>query len=174
MKRLFYLYAVLVSVMFFVGCEKMEVDNVKPIIKVFSPNEDEIYKPGSEVYFEVEFSDNISLSSYKVNIHGAFDGHSHNSGTITRGLDAGDETAVFERTWLESEFISLGDEPVVGKQVATIKHHHIKIPKTVIVNLNGEMKEMPLREGHYHFIVYCTDESGLESFSSREIIISSN
>ena len=201
----------------FLACEKVDVDNEKPVITVRTPAEDEAVTPGSAIHFEVLFSDNEALASYKVDIHGAFDGHEHNaaataagrndqvlspdgqwtingtgsadsdkvgggfagfgvqnistraatddriglSGIITR---AATDSVAFEKTWLESDFIALGATPIAGKKQATVAHQHIVIPESV----NGK----PLREGHYHFIVYCTDQSGQESFVAQEIVIS--
>lgn len=160
-----------------VGCEKESVDNERPLIKVISPADDEHVLPGSDIHFVVEFSDNVALSSYKVNIHGAFDGHTHGvvrSHGSARSLTAqtSEEHVEFQKTWLENDFISLGEEPIAGKRTARVDHHLLKIPTTIAMSIDGEQKEMPLKEGHYHFIVYCTDESGLESFAAQEVFIS--
>ena len=161
----------------FASCEKEEwiTRSGNPLDR---SREGEAIRPGSDLHFEVEFSDNVGLASYKVNIHGAFDGHTHSAavqGTAlgtshsvngTRAESDDTESEPFEKTWFESDFIALGDEPIAGKRNARVHHHHIVIPETV----NGK----PVKEGHYHFLVYCTDESGLESFIAREIIISAD
>lgn len=164
MKRLFLGSIVLLGALAFTSCEKDEKDNEKPQINLIAPEEDEAFKPGGDIHFEVEFSDNVALASYKVNIHGAFDDHTHSTTASTRAED--DDTVEFEKTWLESDFIALGEEPIAGKKNVTVHHHKIEIPETI----NGKS----LKEGHYHFMVYCTDEAGNESFVSREIEISSS
>ena len=65
------------------------------------------------------------------------------------------------------------------KKVAPIDRNHwhksnryIQIPATISRNIDGEVVESPIKEGNYHFIVYCTDDSGQESFVSTEIHIS--
>lgn len=146
----------------FVSCEKEEVDIEKPVIRLMAPEEEEAIRPGSDLHFDVEFSDNVALGSYKINIHWG-EGHTHSATLSTR---AEEDSEPFEKTWLESDFIALGDEPIAGKRSASVHHHHIVIPETV----NGK----PLKEGHYHFMVYCTDQSGLESFVAHEIVISSD
>lgn len=147
------------------SCEKEAIDNERPKITLKAPGEGEAIRPGSEIHFEVEFSDNVALGSYKVNIHWG-EGHTHSATLST--LAEEDDSEPFEKTWLESDFIALGDEPIVGKRSVTVHHHHIVIPETSTVN----GIEKPVKEGHYHFLVYCTDESGLESFIAREILIS--
>lgn len=147
--------------MFLLSCEETELDNEKPVIRLIAPADGEAYKPGSDIHFDVEFTDNMGLGSYKVIIHGAFDGHTHSAKILTRAEGEGTDNETFEKTWLERDFIALGDEPIAGKRNASVHHHHIVIPENV-------------REGNYHFLVYCTDESGLESFVAREIIISSD
>jgi len=64
------------------------------------------------------------------------------------------------------QFISLGEEPIAGKQQVTINHMLMLIPDSI--------EGRPVKEGHYHFIVYCTDSSGQESFIAREIEIAYN
>lgn len=149
----------LAAVAAFSSCAKEELDNEKPVIVLTAPEEDEAVLPGSDIHFEVTLSENEALASYKVNIHGAFDGHTHSATTR-----ATEDSVAFEKTWMESDFIVLGEEPIAGKRSVTIHHHLIEIPETV----NGT----PLKEGHYHFIVYCTDQAGQESFIAREIEIS--
>ena len=68
------------------------------------------------------------------------------------------------RKWLESDFIALGDEPIGNETRGASPSYS-----------DSRNREWEARErGHYHFLVYCTDESGLESFIAREIIISAD
>jgi len=178
MKKSLLIAAIVLKAVFgLVSCESESLDNEKPVVKIVSPMDDELVKPGSGIHFEVELSDNVALASYKVNIHGAFDGHGHGDGHDDMGTRSATSRAVtdsveFTRTWLESDFIALGQEPIAGKRNAIVHHHHIVIPATVTRTIDGEEKELPLREGHYHFMVFCTDQSGQESFASTEIVIS--
>lgn len=177
MKKSVLIAAIMLKAVFgLVSCDSESLDNEKPVVKIVSPMEDELVKPGSGIHFEVELSDNVALASYKVNIHGAFDGHGHGDehgvGARYATTRAVTDSVEFSRTWLESDFIALGQEPIAGKRNASVHHHHMAIPATITRIIDGEEKEMPLREGHYHFMVFCTDESGQESFASTEIVIS--
>lgn len=172
MRKLLFTGIALLGLLAFVGCEKEEVDNEKPVIILNAPTDGEAIRPGSDIHFDVEFSDNVALSSYKVNIHGAFDGHTHS--VANPMLRTPGEGIEFEKTWFEGEFIEMGEEPIAGKRNVTVHHHRMVIPETISRTENGQTVEMPLKEGHYHFIVYCTDESGLESFVARDITISSD
>jgi len=196
MKKTLYITGIILwSAFAFLACEKVDVDNEKPVITVMKPSVDEAVTPGSAVHFEVLFSDNEALASYKVDIHGAFDDHEHSAaaagtgnvvvatdiGTELSGIDmravtgngtellgavtrTATDSVAFEKTWRESDFIALGETPIAGKEQARVAHQHIVIPASI----NG----MPLREGHYHFIVYCTDQAGQESFVAQEIFVS--
>ena len=163
MKTKYSILLLLAAVTAFSGCESDDIDTVKPQIVLSEPAEEEAYAPGSAIHFVVTLSDNVALASYKVNIHGAFDGHTHSAvqPSLTRATDA--EPHPFERTWMESEFISLGEEPITGKQQVTINHMLMVIPDSI--------EGRPVKEGHYHLTVYCTDSSGQESFIAREIEI---
>lgn len=160
MKNRVLLLATVVAMMFgFVSCQK-EKDTEKAKINLIAPEEHEAIKPGSDVHFEVELSDNEALGSYKVNIHYAGDGHTH----ISPRRQA-ENSVEFGQTWLEQDFINAGErEAIEGKLSAHIHHHHITIP----ADINGKQ----LKEGHYHFMVYCTDKAGNEAFVAREIEIS--
>ncbi|MDR1525864.1 MAG: DUF4625 domain-containing protein, partial [Tannerella sp.] len=80
------------------GC-KEESDTTKPVIRLIEPAEGDVLQIGDEhgVHFEVEFSDNEMLASYKVNFHPNFDGHGH---TETRAGETA-ETVDFEydKSW---------------------------------------------------------------------------
>lgn len=160
MKKLFLVSFAAILAVGLLSCEKEETDNQAPTISLIAPEDEEPIKPGSEIHFEVKFEDNVALGSYKVNIHGAFDGHSHNH---TKTGSTGDSLA-FEKTWLEQEFVRAGEEPIAGKRSVTLHHHKMTIP----TEINGK----PLKSGHYHFLVYCTDKAGIETFTAREIYIS--
>lgn len=160
MRKLLLAGIIAISAINFISCEKDEIDDMAPVINLIAPENDEPVKPGSEIHFEVVFSDNVALGSYKVNIHGAFDSHGHNA-AVTRATD---DSVAYEKTWLETEFIAAGEEPISGKRLATVHHHKIKIPT--------DFNKKPLKSGYYHFMVYCTDKSGIESFVAREIYIS--
>lgn len=131
----------------FSSCKKESGDTEKPIIKLESPEEHQILYAGNDIHFEVEFSDNIELKSYKVDIHDNFDGHSHkktkHEGAIWH----------FQQSWNFE----------VGKKNAHIHHHEIVIP----TEIEGE----EIATGDYHFMVYCTDAAGNESWTAREIEI---
>jgi hypothetical protein len=163
MKTKYSILLLLAAVTAFSGCESDDIDTRKPQIVLSEPAEEEAYAPGSAIHFVVTLSDNVALASYKVNIHGAFDGHTHSAvqPSLTRATDA--EPHPFERTWMESEFISLGEEPIAGKQQVTINHMLMLIPDSI--------EGRPVKEGYYHLTVYCTDSSGQESFIAREVEI---
>ncbi|MCD8079437.1 MAG: DUF4625 domain-containing protein [Bacteroides sp.] len=54
-------------------------DTTRPVIRIIAPAEDAYLLIGDEegVLFEAEFSDDIQLASYKIDIHYAGDGHTH-------------------------------------------------------------------------------------------------
>ena len=161
MKKVFFTTVLAISAFVFLSCEKESIDAERPVIKLIAPEEEEGIKPGSDIHFDAVLTDNVALKSYKINIHGSFDGHSHSAATRAAG-----DVVAFEKTWLEADFIQLGDEPIAGKKEARLHHHHMVIP--------AEIDGKPIREGHYHFTIYCTDEAGNESFIAREIEISSS
>lgn len=140
------LFTALVITTSLVSCSKDGGDTTKPEINLTSPAEGATLGTDGDVHFEMELSDDVALGSYKVEIHSNFDGHTHAS--VTRSDS--DETTAFSynNTWSDIE----------GQRNATIHHHEIIIPADAT-------------HGDYHFIVYCTDAAGNESYVVRNIEI---
>lgn len=137
-----------ISSFIFVSCDKtddMVPDTVKPTISLTEPEEGQNLKIGSTtgVHFEVDLADDVMLKSYKIEIHNNFDHHSH-------GTRAASSTIPFT-------FNKAYD--VTGKRTAHIHHHEIIIPANAA-------------PGDYHFMLYCTDAAGNESFIARNIVLS--
>lgn len=129
----------------FTSCSDDDGDSVKPVISLHAPKEGAELKIGGDIHFDMDLEDNDLLKSYKVEIHNNFDGHGHTKAENTV------ETVhfTFNKSW----------DDIAGKKSAHIHHHEIKIPENAT-------------PGNYHFMVYCTDASGNESYVARNIILS--
>lgn len=166
MKKYLLSAAILFSALFiFTACEK-EKDNEKPVIELSGPEEGATLFIGHDVHFQVTLSDNEGLKSYKVNIHENMSNpHTHKSAT----RHAASDSVYFEKTWTEADFQKIAQtkgktlEPIQGMKSKNIHHHLIEIPEI----FNGK----PVREGNYHFMIYCSDINGNESFESRNVVI---
>ena len=147
MKNILFI-ATLFATLFITSCEKTgNTDTTKPVIELKSPAEGETLEAGSDngVHFEMELSDDVALESYKIEIHNAFDGHSHAKAE-----------GAHEHEGTPFKFYKVYD--VSGKRNAHIHHHEIVIPSDAT-------------HGNYHLMVYCTDAAGNESQVARKIII---
>ena len=129
-----------------------DVDTEKPTISDFEPAEGDELKIGSAIHFEVDFADNVALASYKVDIHGNFDNHSHASTKATT------DSVVFSfnRIWTT----------IAGQRNAHVHHEEIEIPAV------DAATGLPYREGAYHFVIYCLDQAGNETVSSHNVTLS--
>lgn len=150
MKKINLIYALSLTALFFTSCsddDNNSVDTTRPIIVLNEPGEHQEFLPGDEIHFDAYFSDNVELGSYKIEIHDASDGHSHERITNEEGVAwAYNETRQFD--------------PGLRNQNV---HSHIDIP----VLINGE----PIKEGHYHLGVFCTDKAGNQSQVFIEIVV---
>lgn len=118
------------------SCKK-EGDTTKPVIDLISPAEGAVLGTGDDVHFEMELSDDIELASYKVDIHNNFDGHEH-----SKSSDDSETTDFsYNNTWSD----------ISGLRNTTVHHHEIVIPEDAT-------------HGDYHFVVYCADAAGNESY----------
>lgn len=129
------------------SCEKDNADTANPTVVISSPQEEEALKAGEEIHFEADFADNVELKSYKVDIHSNFNHHTHKS--------AQEDSAawVFQQSWNFDQ----------GQKEAHIHHHEITIPT--------EIEGKPVATGDYHFMVYCTDAAGNETWQAVGIEI---
>lgn len=122
------------------------VDTVKPVIELDEPEDGDELRIGSAIHFECDFSENVKLGSYMVEIHNNFDGHGHKA-PVTRTSDAE------HPLYLKQSF------DLSGLRNAHVHHHDIFIPENTT-------------PGNYHLMVYCTDAAGNQSVVAREIVFS--
>lgn len=149
MKKANLIYLLSLTVVFFVSCNNDDdnnVDTTKPTIVLNEPVDHEEFLPGGEIHFDADFADNVELGSYKIEIHSSSDGHGHR-GVQNEGI-----------AWSYEESHAF-DAGLKNRNV----HSHIDIPVTI----NGE----PIKEGHYHLGVYCTDKAGNQQQVFVEIVI---
>lgn len=132
------------------SCSKDETDTTKPVISVAEPEDGDTLVPGHDVHFEADFSDDIELKSYKIDIHNNFDGHSHKT------MLADSTPWLYQKSW----------DFEAGKKQSHIHQHDIVVPDSI----DGK----PLARGNYHFMIYLTDAAGNESWKAINIVIHDN
>ncbi|NLO69858.1 MAG: DUF4625 domain-containing protein [Porphyromonadaceae bacterium] len=139
------------------SCKKDEIDVEKPVIQIVAPKDHAVLKIGDEhgVRLDMLLTDNEALSSYKINIHGNFEGHNHAPKQRFKAPAENDSVQFeFTKVWTD----------ISGQKSATIHHHDILIPK--------EQNGKPIKAGPYHFMVYCLDKAGNESYTAVDVILS--
>lgn len=148
MKKIFIVLLVFAFGASVASCSKDDKDTTKPQILILEPAEEQVFQPGETIHFGAEFLDNEELRSYKIDIHPNEDGHDHKN-------SRGEGEWSFQKSW----------QFEAGKRNANIHHEEIVIP----VEVDG----VPIHTGDYHFLVYCTDKAGNESWLSMDIEIQS-
>lgn len=130
------------------SCKKNDSskDTEKPVIEIHEPEENEYVLVGKGMHLEMDLSDNEALASYKINVHNAFDGHSHSSTAPTR--HEGEEKKPFAYEKIHNE--------ITGQKNAHVHTHEVVIPADAHL-------------GAYHLMVYCTDKAGNESWRAVKI-----
>lgn len=117
-------------------------DTTKPVIVLNNPSDHQHFHPGESIQLNADFSDNVALASYKIEIHHAGDGHSHKT----------DENA---------EWYFIYTHSIEGNLPTFNAQHSISIP----TEIEGE----PIELGHYHLGIYLIDQSGNEQQKFIEI-----
>jgi len=139
------LLATLAIVSTFASCEKEDGDTTPPVIDIISPENGERLEIGKGIHLEMNLSDNNMLKSYKIEIHNSFDGHEH---TYSSAQEETDTTPfAYQRSW-----------DISDKRNTHIHSHEIVIPHNAT-------------PGNYHFVVYCTDAAGNESYAARNVVL---
>ena len=150
MKTPFKNLALAFGTILFVACSSDDKDSVAPVITLIEPHVDEVFEPGEEIHFEANFTDNVQLASYKIDIHYGGD-HTHGRGVaLGEGHDHEYEKWDFEQVY-----------PLSGRTMDV--HRDIPIPTMI----NGK----PIKRGEYHFGVYALDAAGNQSLVFRDIYI---
>lgn len=142
--------ALLTAILVITSCNNDDdngVDTTKPVIALNEPGDDEEFLPGGEIHFDADFSDNVALGSYKIEIHDASDGHNHRS-----PQDSHEVAWTYETT---------------AQFTQNAKNENVHIDIDIPLTINGE----PIKEGHYHLGVFCTDKAGNQSQVFTEIVI---
>ncbi|GEM_PF-1212183 len=122
------------------------MDTEDPVIMLNTPEDRAQFQPGEEIHIDVDFTDNVALSSYKIDIHWAGDGHSHRLVPMHDDHDHDHgEQFDFEETGELS-----GTEDHI--------HMHIEVPENAM-------------HGPYHLGVIALDAAGNETTVFRDIAI---
>ncbi|MFI3280818.1 MAG: DUF4625 domain-containing protein [Rikenellaceae bacterium] len=168
---IFAVATLLISTSTFVSCDK-DGDTTKPVIELSEPEDGEEFLPGSEICVEMDLSDDTALASFKINVHNAFDGHSHDTDSDDDSdADHDHDTDENYNTDTENAFYynktseELLSEGVIDNDVSGLRnshqHIHVEIPETAAY-------------GDYHLMIYCYDTSGNESYVARSIAITAD
>lgn len=129
-------------------------DTQKPIIEMnmsdAAPLSCSTYQRGDIIQFKAQFTDNVALGAYSINIHNNFDQHSHDTETGNCEMDP---IKTPTHPWTE---IIQGEIPVnESDYVATMP---IQIPSDI-------------ETGDYHFMIQLTDAQGWSTLRGISIKI---
>ena len=137
MKNIYLIIGIVIPLLslFLSGCieEDTLVDTQAPVIELLEPDLYENYAAGFFIPFEANFTDNVALKTFSIDIHNNFDGHSH--GRISEDPDL--------IKWAYKENFDLPEVTSQKEQMDDV----IGIPDKVMA-------------GPYHFIVQCIDRDG--------------
>lgn len=147
MRKPILLISILSFLFFLNACEKDGGDTTRPGILIGAPTDGDTLFVGQDIHFEADFMDETELKSYKIDIHNNFDGHNHKSTSDEY------EPWLFQQSWNFE----------AGKKNAHIHHHEVVVPELV----NGK----DIATGPYHFMVYCTDAAGNESWTVVGVVV---
>jgi hypothetical protein len=154
MKYLQYIFVLALSLTL-VQCQKAEtIDEVLPVIEIssvatFPHNCDTVYR-GESFQLVANFSDNVELGSYSVDIHHNFDHHTHSTAGEACSMDP-IKTPVNPFLLIKSFYIPSGSKAFQSNQ-------SIQIPNDIDT-------------GDYHLMIRLTDKEGWQAIEGLSIKI---
>ncbi|WP_297099335.1 DUF4625 domain-containing protein [Draconibacterium sediminis] len=124
------------------------IDTEKPTIDIsfvgaFPTNCDTIYF-GETFELKLQFSDNIELGSFSIDIHNNFDHHSHSTEVTECNLNPKKDPV--------NPFVFIDDYPIPSELKEYTTNNSISVPTG---NGNGKFDD-----GDYHFYISLTDKEG--------------
>lgn len=131
------------------------VDKEAPVMSVKTPTENAKLLIGDPLNFKAEFSDNVGLASYKIDIHINDGHHEHSAKDLPslRGITS--EVAFsFSKTY-----------PISGKTFSA--NEEIDIPLLTTDPSDNTVKST--KAGDYHMVIYLLDTSGNQTVTVRNI-----
>ncbi len=143
----------LFAVAYLPGCETDKDDQPPSIImdyeNTFPQNCDTIYA-GESFNFKAEFSDNVELGAYSLEIHNNFDHHTHSTEPSECELD-----------------------PVKIPQNPWVYINQFSIPDASVTYLTNDVVGVPadIDPGDYHMYIRLTDKSGWQTIRGISIKI---
>ncbi len=139
--------------LFFIGCDKDEIDNTPPAIEAnylsFPENCSEI-KRGENFTFKAKFTDDIELGSFGLDIHHNFDQHNHST-----------EPGVCPQDPIKSP-----SNPFV-----LIENHEIPAGLTTFEANVSVAVPNDIDTGDYHFMIKVTDKAGWQTLKGLSVKI---
>lgn len=143
MKKLASLSFAIISLIVVSSCSDDDavVDTTKPNIEIITPTDHQEVEPGSVFTVKANLTDNVGLTSYKIEIHSAEDGHEHKAKQLLAE---------------DFEYSFVGE--IANKPTAYTLEHAITIPADVA-------------EEHYHVGITVLDVNGNQNQQFVEIFI---
>lgn len=75
--RFIYAFAFITTLFSCSSDDNSVTDTEKPAIVINAPTDEQEFHSSDEIHAHISFSDNVELTSYKIDIHFAGDGHAH-------------------------------------------------------------------------------------------------
>jgi hypothetical protein len=151
--------ALLIIIHLLSACSREKVDMIKPEIDFqfdgAGPLQCDTLYFGESFRFRMNFSDNLELGSYTLDIHQNFDHHSHSTEIGTCPFDPVKQPV--------NPWVYIQDYPIAAGLQLYQTNLEIPIPA-------GD-GEVPYDEGDYHLVIRVTDKSGWSAFKGLSIKI---
>ncbi|MDR2475145.1 MAG: DUF4625 domain-containing protein [Bacteroidales bacterium] len=125
-------------------------DMQKPEIQITFPQNCQTLQRGESFTFSAQFSDNVELGSYNIEIHNNFDHHSHSTDNVECEME-NKKTPV--KAWVFNQ-----DYAIPAGRKAFEANNEIAVPADIDA-------------GDYHFMVRLTDKSGWQQLAAVSVKI---
>jgi hypothetical protein len=142
-----------VALILFAGCKQDDdnkVDTEYPVIGESFPSQCSQISRGDTITFTCDFSDNVALGSFSLDVHHNFDHHTHST-----------EVEVCEMAPVKTPV-----HPFLFVQSYTIPEQQASYKPVVKIAVPGDIDP-----GDYHFMIRLTDQEGWQTLKGLSIKI---
>lgn len=142
-----------VALILFAGCKKdsdSKIDTEYPVIVAATPSQCSQISRGDTITFTCDFSDNVALGSFSLDVHHNFDHHTHST----------------EVEVCEMDPVKTPVKPFLFVQSYTIPANQQSYKPEVKIAIPEDIDP-----GDYHFMIRLTDQEGWQSLKGLSIKI---
>lgn len=120
------------------------LDSQAPTVTINTPAEEQAFERGETITLDIDLEDDLALAAYRLNIHQASDGHTHNIATMSEAWEFG-KNVTLENT---PQTFKVEDEIAIPEDIEEGDYHF----GIIVLDNSGNQTEayLDIEIGEHH------------------------